>query len=198
MQRKFLVSLLFVVICCVLSAGMALAGEPTDFVKTQVDKILEVLVDPSLQGEEGKAEKRRQVIDISDEVFDYYALSRRTLSRNWKKLDAKQQEEFVALFSTLLSNVYVDRILEYSDEKISFQKETMMSKDKAEVRSSIVTASKTIPMDYRLFLNNGHWKVYDVIIEGVSLVKNYRSQFNGILAKGSPEKLLKILRKKTA
>jgi len=92
----------------------------------------------------------------------------------------------------------MDRILEYSNEKVSFDKETMLSDDKAEVQSNIITSSKTIPMDYRMILHNAQWKVYDVIIEGVSLVKNYRSQFKEILARNPPEKLLKLLREKTA
>lgn len=198
MKKKLLVTLLLFVACSFLIAERAFAGEPTDVVSAQVDKILKVLVDPALQGEAANAEKRDQVIEISNGVFDYHELSQRTLGRNWRDLDAKQQEEFVSLFRDLLSKVYVDRIMEYSDEKITFDKETMASADKAEVRSSIVTATKTIPMDYRMFLNNGQWKVYDVIIEGVSLIKNYRTQFKDILAKGSPEKLLELLREKTA
>ncbi len=198
MKKKLLVTLLLFVACSFLIAERAFAGEPTDVVSAQVDKILKVLVDPALQGEAANAEKRNQVIEISNGVFDYHELSQRTLGRNWRDLDAKQQEEFVSLFRDLLSKVYVDRIMEYSDEKITFDKETMASADKAEVRSSIVTATKTIPMDYRMFLNNGQWKVYDVIIEGVSLIKNYRTQFKDILAKGSPEKLLELLREKTA
>ena len=127
MKKLLLVVFLFIVTCSFLATEKAFAGEPTNVVSTQVDKILKVLVDPALQGEAASAEKRSQVIEISNGVFDYNELSKRTLGRNWKSLNAKQQDEFVSLFRDLLSKVYVDRILEYSDEKITFDKETMAS-----------------------------------------------------------------------
>ncbi len=92
--------------------------------------------------------------------------------------------------------MYLDRILEYSDEKVVFTKETMLSKKKTEVQSKIITKSKEIPISYRMVLRSGEWKVYDVIIEGISMVKNYRSQFRQLLAKGSPADVLKTLREK--
>ena len=119
-----------------------------------------------------------------------------TLSRNWKKLNGDQQKEFEGLFRKLLGNVYMDRILAYKDEKVAFERETMLSEDKAEVQTKILTSTKEIPMNYRMIAKNDQWRVYDVIIEGVSMVKNYRSQFNDILAKKPPEELLEILRKK--
>ena len=108
-----------------------------------------------------------------------------------------QQKEFVSLFKQLLQNVYADRLLAYSDQKVIFDKETMLKKGRAEVQSHLQTSDgKKIPLFYRLTDKSGSWKVYDVIIEGVSMVKNYRTQFKDILAKDSPDKLLEILRKK--
>jgi phospholipid transport system substrate-binding protein len=172
------------------------AGTPKQTIEAQVNKVLEVLREPTPQGESGKKAKEDKLWSIFDRIFDYTELSKMTLSRNWKKLNGEQQKEFEELFRKLLGNVYMDRILAYKDEKVAFGRETMLSKDKAEVQTKILTSTKEIPMNYRMIAENHQWRVYDVIIEGVSMVMNYRSQFNDILAKKSPEELLKILRKK--
>jgi len=172
------------------------AGVPQQTIQAQVNKVLDVLREPTSDGESGKKAKEEKIWSIFDGIFDYTELSKRTLSRNWKKLSSDQQKEFEALFRRLLGNVYMDRILAYKDEKVAFEKETMISENKAEVQSKILTGTKKIPMNYRMIAKNDQWKVYDVIIEGVSMVKNYRSQFNNILSKKPPEELLKILRKK--
>ena len=172
------------------------AGTPQQIIEAQVNKVLDVLREPTSEGESGKKAKEEKIWSIFDSIFDYTELSKRTLSRNWKKLNGDQQKEFEELFRKLLGNVYMDRILAYKDEKVAFERETMLSEDKAEVQTKILTSTKEIPMNYRMIANNDQWKVYDVIIEGVSMIKNYRSQFNSILAKKPPEELLKILRKK--
>jgi phospholipid transport system substrate-binding protein len=113
-------------------------------------------------------------------------------------MKAEQQKEFVQLFRELLQGVYADRLLAYSDQKIIFDKETMLKKGSAEVQSFLQTSDgKRIPLFYRLTDNSGSWRVYDVIIEGVSMVKNYRTQFREIISKDSPDKLLQVLRDKT-
>ena len=172
------------------------AGTPQQIIEAQVNKVLDVLREPTSEGESGKKAKEEKIWSIFDSIFDYTELSKKTLSRNWKKLNGDQQKEFEELFRKLLGNVYMDRILAYKDEKVAFERETMLSEDKAEVQTKILTSTKEIPMHYRMIANNDQWKVYDVIIEGVSMIKNYRSQFNSILAKKPPEELLKILRKK--
>ena len=96
----------------------------------------------------------------------------------------------------MLEKAYIDKILSYTNEKIVFDKETMLSENQGEVQTRIVTSSKTIPISYRMIMKDGTWKVYDVVIENVSLVQNYRTQFNDILAKNTPEQLLETLRKK--
>jgi phospholipid transport system substrate-binding protein len=108
-----------------------------------------------------------------------------------------QQKDFIPLFRELLQGVYADRLLAYSDQKVLFDKETILKKGRAEVQSYLQTADgKKIPLFYRLTDKSGQWRVYDVIIEGVSMVKNYRTQFREILAKDTPDKLLEILREK--
>ncbi len=174
------------------------AGVPLDTVKTHVNSVLDVLRDPALKGEEAKATKEKKIEAIADDMFDYTALSRLTLSRNWKKFNAEQKKEFVKLYRDILEQAYMDRIMAYTDEQVLFDKETMLSERKAEVQTRILTKSAEIPINYRVYLKDGQWKVYDVIIEGISLIKNYRTQFREILANNPPEEVLKILRKKVS
>ena len=172
------------------------AGVPLDTVEGHVNDVLKVLRDPALQGEANKEAKQKKIEAIADEMFDYVALSRLTLGRNWRKFDSSQKKEFIQLYRSILEKAYMDRILSYTDEKVTFDKETMLSDKKAEVQTHIITKSTEIPIFYRVYLKNDKWKVYDVIIEGISLIKNYRTQFRDILANNPPEEVLKILRKK--
>ena len=173
------------------------AGMPLDTVERHVNEVLKVLRNPALQGEANKAAKQERIEAVADEMFDYVALSRLTLGQNWKKFTGDQKKEFIQLYRSILEKAYMDRILSYTDEKVTFDKETMLSEKKAEVQTHILTKSTEIPIFYRVYLKDGKWKVYDVIIEGISLIKNYRTQFRDILANNPPEEVLKILRKKT-
>ena len=172
------------------------AGAPLDTVKANVNKVLEVLRDPKLKAASAKEIEKEKLRLIYEGMFDDIELSKRTLSRNWNSLNVAQRQEFVLLFRQVLEKAYIDKILAYTDEKIVFDRETMVSGTQAEVQTKIVTSSKEIPISYRVLLKDGVWKVYDVVIENVSLVLNYRTQFNDILAKNTPEQLLEILRKK--
>jgi phospholipid transport system substrate-binding protein len=172
------------------------AATPKETVETGVNKLLATLSDPAFKAK-AKDEQIAQIGKEIETVFDFKELSRRALGREWKKMKPEQQKEFVQLFKQLLQGVYADRLLAYSDQKIIFAKETMLKKGRAEVQSFLQTSDgKKIPLFYRLTDKSGSWKVYDVIIEGVSMVKNYRTQFRKILAKDSHEKLLDILRNK--
>jgi len=172
------------------------AATPKETVEAGVNKLLQTLGAPAFKAK-SKDERIAIIGKEIDTVFDFTELSRRTLGREWKKMKPEQQKEFVQLFRQLLQGVYADRLLAYSDQKIIFDKETMLKKGRAEVQSFLQTSDgKKIPLFYRLTNKSGSWKVYDVIIEGVSMVKNYRTQFREIIAKDSPEKLLEILRNK--
>ncbi|HOO40547.1 MAG TPA: ABC transporter substrate-binding protein [Syntrophales bacterium] len=189
--------LILTVILAVLLVGVpAYAATPLETIKVNVNKVLEVLRDPSLKGESTKEIKKEKLRAVYYKMFDETELSKRSLSRNWKKLTPAQQEEFVRLFHQILENTYADRILAYKNEKISFDRESLITSKQAEVFTRFFTASAEIPINYRLLLVNGNWKVYDIVIENVSLVQNYRTQFNDILSKNPPEKLLETLRKK--
>lgn len=178
----------------VLGATPVQAATPLETVRTEVNKVLEVLRNKSLK-EEAKREKLR---GLYAEMFDQEELSRWCLGRNWNKLSEAQRKEFLPLFQQVLEKTYGDRILAYSDEKILFDREVPISKGRVEVQTRVITTkSREVPFNYRVFQEkSGTWKVYDVVVENVSLVMNYRSQFNEILAKGTPDELLEILRKK--
>jgi phospholipid transport system substrate-binding protein len=179
-----------------LTALTASAATPKEAVETQVQRVIAVMAEPAFndQPREAKIETIRSIIN---EIFDYTELSRRTLGRDWGKFNPDQQREFVELFSDLLEKTYADRLLSYSNEQVLFDRENMLTEVQAEVFSNVFTGDgKKIPLDYRLVLREGRWRVYDVIIEGISLVRNYRDQFRDILAKNPPEQVLKILRDK--
>ncbi len=172
------------------------AGAPMATVEANVKKVLDVLRDPKLKGPSAKETKKEKLRVIYKGMFDEVEFSRRTLARNWTKLNPTQQAEFIVLFEQVLEKAYIDKILDYSNEKVDFYKENMISDNQAEIQTKVVTSSKEIPIFYRVTLKDGKWKVYDVVVENVSLVQNYRTQFNDILANKTPEQLLEILRKK--
>jgi phospholipid transport system substrate-binding protein len=173
-------------------AMTALADEPLKIIETRVDRIVKILGDKGLE-EDVKVKKLEMA---ADETFDYGYLSRMTLGRNWLKLDDGQRSEFVELYRQLLEKNYMGQLLKYTDEKVVFDRQTLLSDTKAEVDSNIVSSDKKIPITYRLIQRGGDWKVYDLVIEGVSLVSNYRTQFNDILSRQTPSEMLAILRKK--
>ena len=167
-----------------------------DFVRTSVDKVLTILRDPACKEEPTREVQRQKLRTIVEALFDYDEISRRVLGRERKSFTPEQMDEFSDLFARLLEKIYLNKIQKYSDEKVIYGKATMLSENKAEVETNVVTASKQIPINYRVVFQHGEWRGYDVIIEGVSLVRNYRSQFNKILQKKSPEDLLQQLREK--
>ena len=195
MNKRFMGLFLILAICLMLPL-QSYAATPKETVEKGVNNLLKTLGDPAFKAQT----KDQQIATLGTEiekVFDFTELSKRTLGRDWKKMSAAQQTEFVKLFKELLQGVYADRLLEYSDQKVIFDKEITPKKGRAEVQSYLQTSDgKKIPLFYRLTDKGGSWKVYDVIIEGVSMVKNYRTQFRDILAKDSPDKLLEILRDK--
>jgi len=195
-MKRSLVVLIIALAAFNISLVSAFAATPLETIQTQVDQALGVLRDPALKAESAKAAKEKKIWAILDGVFEYTELSKRTLAQHWKRFSPEQQGEFTRLFGKLLGTVYMDRIIAYKDEKVVFGKVTQISEKTAEVQSEVIRSSKPIPIHYRMILENGEWRVYDVVIEGVSLVQNYRTQFREILTNKSPEDLLKTLREK--
>lgn len=196
MKRNFIKYLVLAVWWLVIFSVPALAGPPTDLLKETVNQVLDILRDPKLKSESAKELKKDKLRVIYTRMFDEVELSRRALSRHWNSLTPAQRKEFVPLFRQVLEKAYADKILDYTNEKIIFDRETPLAENQVEVQTRVVTASKEIPISYRLIQKEGTWKVYDVVVENVSLVLNYRTQFNEILAKNTPEQLLETLRKK--
>ena len=176
-----------------LGAAGAWAGPPTDTVKQVIEKALDALKEP------GSPQARRQKVKrIVDPHFNYQEMARRSLGPNWNKLSAAQRQEFVGLFAQLLEASYSDKIEKYAQNvRIDYTGE-IPSGDTVEVRTVVVKANDRIPLNYRLMSEGGTYKVYDVIIEGVSLVSNYRSQFSRIIHESSYAELVKRLKTKVS
>lgn len=184
-------------IVCLIYPVPAFAGMALDTVKAHSDQVLDVLRDPALKSETARKTKKDKLRAISEKMFDYTELSKRTLTINWKKLSPEQQKEFISLYTSLLGSAYADKILSYRDEKITFTKEVSLSVKTVEVQSTVLSKNTEVPIYYRMILkDDGTWRVYDVVVEGVSLSNNYRTQFKDILSNNPPEVLLETLRKK--
>ena len=167
--------------------------------KTNVNGVIEALRDPGLKGEKGLKIKRERVEAVATRLFDFVELSKRTLGLNWNGFSPDQRKTFVQLYRSILEETYVERITAYSDdERISFVKEVPLSDTTAEVQTSVLAKGGEVAINYRLIRKDGEWRVYDVVVEGVSLIANYRSQFREILSSGSPQALLNSLEQKVA
>ena len=196
MKKKFIGLNIILLAVLLILPLQVLAGGAKDTVKGQIDKMLAKMQTPEFKGLQKDA-KLTEISNIINEVFDWQELSQRTLGREWKNFSPDQQKEFVTLFEKLLEGIYADRILAYTQEKIEFGKETELKKGRVEVESYIITTdNKKVPLFYRMTNKSGQWRVYDVVIEGVSMVKNYRGQFRQILSTKTPEDLLQTLRDK--
>lgn len=168
-----------------LFSQAALAAEAKDALKSSVDAVLNVLT-TTKAGDPGRVEKLYAAVG---KVFDPEELAKRTLAANWEKFSEDERQRFTKAFVKLLEHTYLRRIEAYTDEKVVFLDEAALGEGRAEVSTKIVTSTKEVPIVYRL-IKKSDWKVYDVTIEGVSLVQNYRNQFNQILVKESPAQLI--------
>jgi phospholipid transport system substrate-binding protein len=180
----------------------ATAGEPMDVLKAPMDEALALLRDPKYKVDDPakKAEQREKFWAVVEPVFDFDEISKRTLARDWQNFNAAQQTAFAKVFAELLGNIYTDRIQGgYSDETIEFGDQILNeSRPLAVVKTIIVSSRNRIPVDYSMIQKDDAWRVYDVKVEGVSLVKNYRSQFKEILSKESPDQLIERLKEKVS
>jgi len=174
----------------------AWAGAPSDQLHGRVDSVLKILEDSEFKKDSKTAARRAALRAIAVEIFDFREISQRSLGRHWQTRTPAEREEFVALFGDLLERTYVSRIEGYSGERLVYAGEKVDG-DQATVRPRIVTKQGTeVPVDYRMFERDGRWRVFDVNIEGVSLVGNYRSQFNSIIVRSSYQELVTKLKAK--
>lgn len=183
-------------VASVLSPVRAAGGLPTDQIKATVDKALVVLRDPRLKPTAKIKERREQLKQILFARFDFTEMAKRALGANWRRRTPKEQEEFVRLFTELLERAYADIIESYTDERIVYVGERLDG-SYADVNSKIFTGKgEEFSINYKAHLVNGEWRVYDVVVENISMVNNFRSQFNRVIANASYEELIRRLRDK--
>ena len=193
-MKKWLIAPALVIL--VIFSSLACAGVPLDTVKANVNSVLDVLRDPKLKGEAGKKVKEQRIEAAADKLFDFVELSKRTLGMNWNKFTQDQRKEFVDLYKKILKDAYVDKITAYTNEQVNFTKEAPIADNMVEVQSVVSAKGGDVSIYYRVMNKGGVWKAYDVVIEGVSLINNYRTQFRDILGNNPPETLIDTLRKK--
>ena len=191
-------SFIVVAVLALSVAQGAWAGPPTDQLRREMDKVLKVLGDPELQ-KDGKVQERRTTIrKIAADIFDFSEITKRSLGRHWQARTPAEQAEFVGLLTDLLERTYISKIDGYSGEKVAFVGEALDG-GVATVRTKIVTKQGTeIPIDYRMYNRGDRWLTYDVAVEGVGLVGNYRTQFNAIIQRTSYQELVKTMKAKQA
>jgi len=177
-----------------LAAREADAGAPTDQLRSQVDRVLKLLEDPALQAPDKARERRVAVRKVADEIFDFGETARRALGRHWAARTPEERDEFVRLFGDLLERSYISKIELYGGEKIQYVSDRIDG-DTALVQSKLLTKNGSeVPIEYRMLKKAERWLVYDVVIEGVSLVANYRTQFNKIIQTSSFQELVKKMK----
>jgi len=183
------------IVSLVMATAMPVAaGAPTEQLKQRVDEVIKVVDDPALMGR--TAERHAAVRKIAENVFDYPDTAQRALGVHWNARTPQERQEFVQLFADLLDRAYIGKIDLYQGEKVRYASETLDG-EQATVKTRIVTKrGSEVPVDYRMQMKNGRWLVYDVIIEGVSLVSNYRMQFNKVVQTESYQSLVQKLRAK--
>jgi len=168
------------------------ASTPTEELRGRVDQVIKMLQRSDLQGDE----RRTAVRKVANDIFDFQETAKRSLGRHWQPRTPAEREEFTRLFADLLEHAYIGKIERYSGENVSYVAESVEG-DQATVRTKILTKQGSqVPVDYRMLRQGDRWRVYDVIIEGVSLTANYRTQFNKIIQTSSFDELVTKLKAK--
>jgi phospholipid transport system substrate-binding protein len=195
--RKLVVLQIACIYILTVASFAGTASAPTDELKASIDSMLEVLRDKNLGQLDKKKERRSKISALIRDRFDFKEMARRSLAANWKERSSEEKKEFVEIFSDLLQSSYIGKIEGYTDEKITYDKEVIKKKDKyAIVSTTIVTKDVNIPIDYKLIFKKDEWWVYDVVVEGVSFVSTYRSQYNKVIKKESYAKLIEKMKSK--
>lgn len=190
-KAVFCLSLLSLLLIIALPVSAEPKAEVEALLKSQVDAVLQILK----QQEMPDAEKQEKIMAIIGPTFDFELMSRLTLGRaNWMKLNAGEQKTFIDLFVARLKKTYLEKTSLYSDEDVIYRPAVMVG-DKIHMSVAIVSGGKTVEIAYKFYAAGDQWKIYDVEVEGVSLVMSYRSQFNQILQRGTAKDLLDELRK---
>lgn len=194
-RRRFIMVPLFFFMTLVIS-GSSIAGGPTEDVRKTTDKLIAIVSDPAMKSADRAAERARRIRKAVDERFDWKEMSKRSLARHWKKRTEREKEEFIDLFGKLLERTYLDKVEGYSGEKVLYVGERVDGNYGLVVVKIVTRKDTEILVKYKLKKKGSEWLVYDISIEGISLVNNYRKQFNSIMTRSSYEDLIKKLRRK--
>ena len=199
--RKLILSkwILICTIFIIATAPCVYGIQPMEVIKGPIDQILSILQDPLYHDTALKDRQFDKLWQATQQLFDFNEMARRTLGRNWKKLSNPEKSEFTDTFTRFLANTYILKIQgQFKNEQVLFLGQQMISDRKAMIKTKIIRETVEIPVDYSLRKRKDIWRAYDIKIEGVSLVKNYRTQFNQILTKQSPAQLIERLKLKIA
>jgi len=198
MHRRYFFWVALLLVLLFSGAPFALAGMPTEKIKETTNEILAIVTVPDRKEVPVNAEMKKRIRKAVDKRFDWEEMARRSLARHWKKRTDLEKTQFVVLFGKLLERTYLDKVEGYSGEKVVYLGESI-DDNYAVVNVKIITAkNEEIDVAYRLRQKGDDWLVYDISVAGVSLVNNYRVQFNSIIARSSYESLVKRLKEKIA
>lgn len=196
MTKKIIIGSALLALAFFAGTSIVAAGEASDRIKTVSDKIFSVISDETLQAPDMKDKKEQAIMEAIDGAFDWEEFSKRALGKNWRKITDSDKKEFTSLFKELIKRTYMEKSGQYSGGRVEFLGEETDEKY-GEVKSQLISSSGTqTPVDYKVMKKDGAWWVYDINIEGSSLVGTYRKQFNNILLKSSFDELMEILREK--
>jgi phospholipid transport system substrate-binding protein len=178
------------------TVGLATGGEPTDLVRQITDQVFKVLDDPQFQAPNRQAERQERLHKLADQAFDWQEVARRALAVHWRERTPQEQQEFVGLFKDLVESTYINRLETSAQEKREIQYVgEQLDGSRAVVKTNVVTRrNQQVPIEYRLHKVDGRWLIYDVLIEGISLVNNYRAQFNRIITSSSYNDLIQKMK----
>lgn len=197
MKKAYHFGIAVLLLCCFLATAAPASADmtPTETIKEAVDRIIEVLKDPKVNSQDGKSDVIRVLSDMADDYFAFDELTMRSVGRPWLKMSEEQRAEFIKSFRRLLELTYLQKIRQYDDEKVEYKRE-LVKGDRAMVLTSVVAKDTVYSVNYKLIKRDSRWYVYDIIGENISLVKNYRQQFNEILHDGSVQDLIDKIKEK--
>lgn len=199
-RRSLLYSAFLVLLSAWLNTGMSAAAwaapDPTEQLRPFVDKIVGILTDEALQGKENSRKRREKVMAVAHERFDFQEMSKRVLGGQWRQLSSAEQGEFIELFTKLLEHAYIGKIEDYSRQKVVFKTQRIKEGHRAQVETELVDKDVVLPVSYIMILKGNEWMAYDIVVEGVSLIRNYMEQFREIIRKNGYASLVKQIEAK--
>ncbi|MCW5210866.1 ABC transporter substrate-binding protein [Desulfobulbus sp. N3] len=193
-QRGFVMLLSLFFFALTVSQVAAANPDPTEQLKPVVDKIVSLLKDTEFR-KQPVVDQSEVIVNIVSERFDFREMSKRVMGKQWRSLNVEQQDQFVGLFTKLLQYVYINQVDDYLDKKIEFT-DQRIRRDRAEVKTLLVGQDKSIPVSYIMLLKKDSWMAYDIVVEGVSLIRNYMEQVNTVLRDEKFPGLISMLEKK--